>query len=110
MTARALTHTLKIPRRYANHMSPTRRSEWAKVQGRFEDIAFEERTEQLVRLLSAAIWLDGTEAARKPLLKQARTLANDVAEASVRVGTLAGEELAKSLVACFPLHPLTALV
>jgi hypothetical protein len=28
--------------RYAEHVSPRRRAEWAKVQGRFEDIAFEE--------------------------------------------------------------------
>ncbi len=31
--------------RYAEHMSPGRRAEWGKVQGRFEDVAFEERAE-----------------------------------------------------------------
>ena len=41
--------------RYAEHMSRGRRAEWAKVQGRFEDVAFEERTEQLLRLLAHAI-------------------------------------------------------
>jgi hypothetical protein len=29
--------------------------EWAKVQGRFEDVAFEERTEQIVHLLAQAV-------------------------------------------------------
>ncbi len=33
--------------RYADHISPSRRAEWAKVQGRFEDVAFEERTESI---------------------------------------------------------------
>ena len=41
--------------RYAEHISPSRRSEWAKVQGRFEDIAFEEPAEQMVRLVAQAI-------------------------------------------------------
>jgi hypothetical protein len=36
--------------RYADHLSPGRRAEWAKVQGRFEDVPFEERTEQILRL------------------------------------------------------------
>jgi hypothetical protein len=38
--------------RYADHLSPGRRAEWAKVQGRFEDVAFEEGSEQVLRLLA----------------------------------------------------------
>ncbi len=34
--------------RYAEHMSPGRRAEWGKIQGRFEDVAFEERTDDQV--------------------------------------------------------------
>ncbi len=41
--------------RYADHLSPGRRAEWAKVQGRFEDVAFEERAEQVLRLIGLAI-------------------------------------------------------
>jgi hypothetical protein len=41
---------------YAEHMSPGRRAEWAKVQGRFEDVAFEERREQALWLLAHAEW------------------------------------------------------
>lgn len=96
--------------RYADRMSPSRRSEWAKVQGRFEDVAFEERTEQLVRLLSHAVRLEGPEDERKRLLKHAQSLASEVTATGVRVGTLGGDDLADRLVDCFPLHPLTALV
>ena len=53
--------------RYAEHMSPGRRAEWAKVQGRFEDVAFEERTEQMLRLLSHAVLRGGGDADLKPL-------------------------------------------
>jgi len=35
---------------YTEHVSLARRTEWAKVQGRFEDRAFEERTEEVVHL------------------------------------------------------------
>jgi hypothetical protein len=47
--------------RYAEHMGPGRRAEWAKVQGRFEDVAFEERSEQLLRLLANAIRHEGSD-------------------------------------------------
>ena len=95
--------------RYADHMSPSRRSEWAKVQGRFEDVPFEERTEQLVRLISHAIRIDGAEANTKPLRKEARALATQVAATDVRLGPLGKNELIACLADCFPLHPLTAL-
>jgi hypothetical protein len=37
--------------RYADHMSAGRRAEWAKVQGRFHDVALEEGSEQVLKLL-----------------------------------------------------------
>ena len=60
--------------RYADHMSPGRRAEWAKVQGRFEDVAFEERTDQILRLLSHAIGhnADAMEAESLPQAGQKR--------------------------------------
>ncbi|WP_165225777.1 hypothetical protein [Aquisphaera insulae] len=95
--------------RYADHMSPSRRSEWAKVQGRFEDVPFEERTEQLVRLISHAIRIDGPDAETKPLKREAKSLASQVAAMDVRLGPLGKKELVACLADCFPLHPLTAL-
>jgi hypothetical protein len=95
--------------RYADHMSPNRRSEWAKVQGRFEDVPFEERTEQMVRLISHAIRIEGADSETKPLRKYARSLASQVAAADVRLGALGGNDLVACLAQCFPLHPLTAL-
>src|SRR6202035_5122244 len=57
--------------RYADHMSPGRRAEWAKVQGRFEDVAFEERTDQILRLLSHAIRHEGSNSRLELLQVQA---------------------------------------
>jgi hypothetical protein len=95
--------------RYAEHLSASRRSEWAKVQGRFEDVAFEERTDQVLRLLAHAIRHDGNESAIQGLRRQAASAATQAVALGVRVGSLAEKELREYLAACFPLHPLTAV-
>ncbi|MEQ9323611.1 MAG: hypothetical protein RIF41_30895, partial [Polyangiaceae bacterium] len=40
---------------YASRLSVMQRNEWAKVQGRFEDVAFQEASEQVLRLIGAAV-------------------------------------------------------
>jgi len=96
--------------RYAEHMSQGRRAEWSKIQGRFEDVPFEERTEQILRLMTLAIRHDGPEPQLKALRKPAKSIAKDVAALGVRCGSMEAEELQACLTACYPLHPLTALV
>lgn len=96
--------------RYADHMSPGRRAEWAKVQGRFEDVAFEERTEQVLRLLAHAIRQEGEDNYLKPLWRQAKALAQETIVLGLRSGSMVPGELQDCLSACYPLHPLTALV
>jgi hypothetical protein len=95
--------------RYADHMSPSRRAEWAKVQGRFADVSFEERTEQLLRLQAHAIHHEGEEAGLKQIRRQARALVSDVVELGLKCGSMPAAELQECLVAVYPLHPLTAL-
>ena len=96
--------------RYAHHMSPSRRAEWVKVQGRFEDVAFEERSEQLLRLLTHAISHEGSEVDLKPIRKQAKSLAQDTVAIGIRVGSMPTVEMQNCLEKCYPLHPLTVLV
>ncbi|MBP3955366.1 hypothetical protein J8F10_08745 [Gemmata sp. G18] len=96
--------------RYADHLSPGRRAEWAKVQGRFDDVAFEERSEQLLRLLSHAIQHEGSDTDLKPLRKQAKGLAQEAVTAGIRAAAMPAGELEDCLAACYPLHPLTAVV
>ena len=43
---------------YAQRLGKSQREEWAKVQGRFEDVAFMEPTEQVLRLIGDAIEAD----------------------------------------------------
>ena len=40
---------------YAERAGKSQQEEWAKVQGRFEDIAFSESTEQVLRLVGTAL-------------------------------------------------------
>lgn len=96
--------------RYAEHMSAGRRAEWGKVQGRFEDVAFEERTEQLLRLLAQAIRHDGDEGSLKALRKQARALAQAAIALKLKAGAMPASELQECLAATYPLHPLTAII
>jgi hypothetical protein len=96
--------------RYAEHLSPGRRAEWAKVQGRFEDVPFEESADQVLRLLAHAIRQEGEDMQLKPLRRQAKARAEEVAGLGVRCGSMAQAELQVSLADCYPLHPLTALV
>lgn len=96
--------------RYAEHLSAGRRAEWAKVQGRFDDVAFEERSEQLLRLLGHAIRHEGSDADLKPLRKQAKALAQEAVTAGIRAAAMPAGELQDCLTACYPLHPLTAVV
>jgi hypothetical protein len=41
--------------RYAGRLGAAQQNEWAKVQGRFEDVAFQEASEQILRLVGAAM-------------------------------------------------------
>lgn len=96
--------------RYAEHMSPSRRAEWGKVQGRFEDVAFEERTEQLLQLLAHAIRHEGEDVELKAIRKIARVHAQAAVDLKLRAGTMPAAELQQYLTAAYPLHPLAAMV
>lgn len=96
--------------RYTAHISPGRRQEWAKVQGRFEDIAFEESTDQVLRLLAQAIEHRGPESLRGSLERHGRELAAQAWALGSRIGALEKRELVDLLAACSPLHPSVTVV
>jgi hypothetical protein len=96
--------------RYTAHISSSRRQEWAKVQGRFEDVAFEEPTEQVVRLMAQAIDYGGSDASRRGLEKQGLELAGEAFSLGARIGGLEKREFVDLLSACMPLHPTVAMV
>lgn len=88
---------------YAARAARDARQEWAKVQGRFQDIAFLSGADETVALLGQAI-----TAIRPP--KDAVTHAAAVAEAVAQRRPTERDLLAASLAETWPLNPVTALL
>lgn len=91
---------------YAGRLSLTERSEWAKVQGRFEDLAFQEASHELLRLVGEAI---ESRPLPKPLRKALEPLPAAVS-ALVTRGAQDPKKREEQLAAAFPLHPVTTLL
>ena len=87
---------------YAERTSNSQREEWAKVQGRFEDVAFSEPTEQVLRLVGAALE-KCSEIIQKDNL-------NIVIDLGLKPSQLDENEFIHLLESCLPLHPTAALL
>ena len=86
---------------YASRLSRQARDEWSKIQGRFVDLAVNVSGEEQVELISKAI-----ESAHKPQTPSENALL--VASMMRRDHRNSSEPLAKTLSACWPLHPIVA--
>ena len=86
---------------YARRLAASQREEWAKVQGRFEDVSFIEPTEQVLRLIGSAI--EKTAAVENPNLSVAVDL-------ELKPRQLDKSEFVLLLDSCLPLHPTVALI
>ena len=92
---------------FEDHLAGTssvQRREWAKVQGRFEDIAFAESASQTRALIGTVFSVDDNS-----LRARINRWANGEAKAMQELGIA---DLADPLTvaSCYPLHPLAALV
>ncbi len=86
---------------YAQRLAASQREEWAKVQGRFEDVSFVEPTEQVLRLIGSAI--EKTAAVENPNLSV-------VVDLELKPRQLDKSEFVSLLESCLPLHPTVALI
>ncbi len=86
---------------YANKLAKSQQEEWAKIQGRFEDIAFVEPTEQVLRLVGSAI--------EKTPENQKTNLSPPI-EFDLKPNQLTEDEFSELMRNCLPLHPTVALV
>ena len=95
--------------RYAAGLRVSMREEWAKIQGRFEDIAFQEPPEQMLLLVGEAI-----RHASDPRIREIRATAKKLGEQAWELqlapSGLGKREFVELLGRCAPLHPLTVLV
>lgn len=88
---------------YAGRLSRDARQEWAKVQGRFQDISFLAGTDETVALLGRAIITEGCPPAAAKLAKR-------VASAVAARRPTDEKSLSNALTATWPLNPVTALI
>ena len=89
---------------YAHRLGASDRNEWAKVQGRFGELAFREGGDQIIRLTAAAIRRIG-----KPPAAEGWTRVVSATAGWVSAGTgWDRSQLAEHLNASWPLHPVTA--
>lgn len=96
--------------RYAADLRPAVREEWAKVQGRFEDVAFQEPPEQLLELIARALVAkQPTPQYLQPLHQEAKELAQIAAELNLAPKGMSARAFGRALKNCAPLHPLVTL-
>ncbi len=90
--------------RYAAMLDQNTQREWAKVQGRFEDIAFQEPPTQQTRLLANAIETINQEEIHRmvPGLKQ---IAQETIDAGWCPSLMKQEEFLEICQAAYPFHP-----
>ncbi len=90
---------------YAQRMGASQREEWAKIQGRFEDVAFMEPAEQVLRLIGNAIERDVT--APQDLN---RSVLTDSVDLELKPRQLGSSDYLQILENCLPLHPTVSLM
>lgn len=89
--------------RYAARLPRAMRDEWAKIQGRFQDVVLANGSEEVLDLISRAITGGKAPAA-------AMGIASRIA-ASIRTRRgSAGHDLEELLSRCWPLHPVVAML
>lgn len=95
---------------YGSYLTRTQREEFNKVQGRFDDIAFQQPVDQMLRLVSAAIDFDPDSAVSANYRARAVELARQAIALQLVPTSLSEKEVIDLLVGCAPLHPVTALL
>jgi len=93
--------------RYASALSPREQREWAKIQGRFEDIGFLASPAEFLALLAEAI--KPTQAGNELTEAYDEEIVS-AAELGLTPPTLSRDEGLRLLQACLPLHPTVALL
>ncbi|WP_129675132.1 hypothetical protein [Candidatus Chloroploca sp. Khr17] len=95
--------------RYTFNAGSTRRIEWAKVQGRFVDLTFQEPASQMIRMVAAALRPDARDPLREARAAWAARLAPAADALGLRPAEIGVEEWARIVADSYPLHP-TVLV
>jgi hypothetical protein len=91
---------------YGLHLDQATRREWAKIQGRFEDIAFLEPAEQVVRMIAQAIRWTSDKGRNSPASYMA-DLVVAASRAGVSPPSMQKADFEATAKLAYPLHPVT---
>ena len=95
---------------YALRLGEALRNEWSKVQGRFENIPFLEAPEQVLRIVAAACRLNLNPDEQTLVRQGAHRAATILLAERALPAALGLAEVTELLAACYPLHPIAALL
>lgn len=95
---------------YAQTLDRAIRNEWAKVQGRFEDLPFTESAEQMMRLIAYAIEADECAEPVQKGRSQCRQIAEEIAESRLSPPGMRPVEFFRLSEQVYPLHPLAFML
>jgi hypothetical protein len=91
--------------RYTLNAGVTRRIEWAKVQGRFVDLPFQEPTSQMIRMVALALRPAGRDPYAAARGEWAERLAATADALNLRPVEIGGDEWRQIVADCYPIHP-----
>ena len=89
---------------YGQHLDMVSRREWAKIQGRYEDVAFLEPADQVVRMIALAIrWK--AQAPDEGLKRKIAAIARLAADCGIIPPPMRRDDFEAAALAAYPLHP-----
>ncbi len=95
---------------YAKGLGESLKSEWSKVQGRFEEVPFLESAEQVLRVVSAAFNHNLNSKEGITLSKITDEIITILEGQNALPGALNHSEARELFSGCYPLHPVSALL
>jgi hypothetical protein len=95
--------------RYTLHAGATRRLEWAKVQGRYVDLPFQEPASQMLRMVARALGPGQKDRLRATREDWAARLAPAADALGLRPAEIGAQEWQQILADSYPIHPTVLL-
>jgi hypothetical protein len=94
---------------YARGLGESLKNDWAKVQGRFQNVPFVETTEQVLRVVERAFTQSMSAQEQRVVRRDAERIADKLASANALPGILDAKQAAVLFSACYPIHPVALL-
>jgi hypothetical protein len=95
---------------YSKGLAEAQKQEWAKIQGRFENISFLESAEQTLRVISAAFRSLLTSDEQLRIEQQLAEIVSVLEKQNALLPGLSADVALAILANCYPLHPIATLL